>query len=112
MTEQTWPCPECGGPHTVVDVLADDPGYGHSVACSRRHKYLLFRVDLEPHADRKTPIVGVYSKDNGIRLGHIKWWGRWRQFCFFPAAMTLFNPDCMKAIANHCASLTKAHRGG
>lgn len=20
MTEQTWPCPECGGPHTFIDV--------------------------------------------------------------------------------------------
>lgn len=31
-----WAC--CGGPHTVADVEANSPGYGHSISCPNRER--------------------------------------------------------------------------
>jgi len=58
--------------------------------------YLEFE-ELWPEG-RKTAIVGVYSKSHGMRLGQIMWWGRWRQYCFFPDGHTIFNVGCMETI--------------
>lgn len=47
---------------------------------------------------RKTKTLFILSKSTGAVLGEIKWFGRWRQYCFFPAADTIFNRDCMNSI--------------
>jgi len=60
-------------------------------------KYLIFRPVNNPN--RKTEIWSVDSKSGGFSLGQIKWFGRWRQYCFFPARDTVFNTDCMKDIS-------------
>lgn len=59
-------------------------------------QYLRFR--RVERSTRKTPIVYVTSKSTGVRLGEIKWFGRWRQFCFFPEPKTTFNRSCMNDI--------------
>lgn len=33
---QVWPCSECGGPHTMVDVTLNAATGGHSIGCARR----------------------------------------------------------------------------
>ena len=47
---------------------------------------------------RKTPIVAVRSKSDRTLLGTIAWFGRWRQFCFWPEPHTTFNVGCMQDI--------------
>ncbi len=51
-----------------------------------------------PNLDRKTKIFSVFNKDNKTYLGEIKWWGAWRQYCFFPIKDTLFNKSCLLEI--------------
>ncbi len=52
--------------------------------------YLRFeRRELE---GRKTPIVTVISQSGGYALGEIRWYDRWRQFCFYPEAGVLRSP--------------------
>jgi hypothetical protein len=46
----------------------------------------------------KTEVYDVLSKSSGAVLGHIKWYGPWRQYCFFPSPQTVFNPDCLNHI--------------
>ncbi len=46
----------------------------------------------------KTKIWDILSKRSGYILGKIKWYGPWRQYCFFPAAETVFNKTCMEDI--------------
>lgn len=70
-------------------------------------QYLVFERH-EPK-DRKTPVVFVLSKSSGVRLGYIAWFGRWRQFCFWPSPETVFNVGCMTDIQNKIAEL-KAER--
>lgn len=40
----------------------------------------------------------VIARSNEAVLGEIKWFGRWRQYCFFPVIGSVFNPDCMDHI--------------
>lgn len=48
--------------------------------------------------NRKTPIILVQSKSGGYLLGKIKWYGAWRQYCFYPEPETIFNTGCMDDI--------------
>lgn len=58
--------------------------------------YLSFTY--EPSASGKTLVTSVYSARSGDKLGEIKWFGRWRQYAFYPAEGTIWNPDCLADI--------------
>jgi hypothetical protein len=58
--------------------------------------YLRFREVENP--GRKTRKVHVERKSSGKLLGVIKWYGQWRQHCFFPEPDTLFNVTCLHDI--------------
>ena len=61
-------------------------------------KYLEFKfVESKP----KTQVWNVLSKSDGVILGTIKWFGRWRGYCFFPNLkldFLVFSSSCMKDI--------------
>ncbi len=44
---------------------------------------------------RKTRVYEVGSLSSDTCLGVIKWHGAWRQYCFFPAAETLWSRGCL-----------------
>ncbi|MFW9872927.1 MAG: hypothetical protein ACFFG0_07485 [Candidatus Thorarchaeota archaeon] len=48
----------------------------------------------------KTKVWGIYNKNNGIKIGEIRWYGSWRQYCFFPEEGTLFDKTCLTDIIN------------
>ena len=59
------------------------------------NKYLEFKViEQKP----KTKVIAVISKLHGYKLGIVKWYGPWRQYCFFPSAETVFNKNCLDDI--------------
>ena len=59
-------------------------------------KYLDFvRMD---NADKKTCCWQIVSKTSGGTLGLIRWFSRWRQYCFFPYDETVWNKDCLADI--------------
>jgi hypothetical protein len=59
---------------------------------------------------RKTDIYDVRSKRSREHIGTIRWFGRWRQYTFWPMFDTTWNPDCLRFIADKCAELTREHR--
>lgn len=61
-------------------------------------------------ASGKTKIVNVYSARSGDKLGEIRWFGRWRQYAFFPGEGTIWNPECMKEICEKISTLMKERR--
>lgn len=64
---------------------------------------------------RKTAVVDVHSTRSGMKLGRIAWFGRWRQYVFFPEPATVFNPECLDAINRKIRRLMedrKAERRG
>jgi hypothetical protein len=58
----------------------------------------------------KTLHVEVRSTTHGDLLGCIKWFGRWRQYAFFPESGTVWNPDCLREVTERMASLMAARR--
>ena len=58
----------------------------------------------------KTDIWNVLSKTSGYILGQIKWYGAWRQYCFWPSPQTIFNPQCMLDINQAIKQLMEARK--
>lgn len=46
----------------------------------------------------KTSVYHVYSVSDDVFLGEVKWWGPWRQYCFFPEEATIYSVGCMEDI--------------
>ncbi|MFL5954829.1 MAG: hypothetical protein ACJ76I_12055 [Gaiellaceae bacterium] len=72
--------------------------------------YLLFALNAEASAGRKTEVWHVCAARDGSRLGVIKWFGRWRQYAFFPEPGTVFNPECLDAINEQIRTLMRRRR--
>jgi hypothetical protein len=73
-------------------------------------QYLAFTLDERESRGKKTEVWRVRATRDCALLGTIKWFGRWRQYTFFPADGTTFNPECLRAIADYCRMLTTRHR--
>ena len=73
-----------------------------------------------PSKSGKTMIWSLYSsgyKEDGDEehyydfwLGDVKWRGPWRKYAFFPDRDTLFEEECLRAIAQFCEDKTREHR--
>lgn len=46
----------------------------------------------------KTHVVQVVNRKNKVLLGTIKWYGSWRQYCFYPESNKIFNRNCLSDI--------------
>lgn len=57
----------------------------------------------------KTKLFQVISND-GDHLGEIRWFGRWRKYCFMPAPNTVFEQVCMREVSTFIESETSKHR--
>lgn len=71
--------------------------------------YIYFEDCAVPDV-RKTRIVNVINRSSKAVLGQIKWYGPWRQYCYFPSLHTIYNVDCQNRISAEMAAMTKAHR--
>lgn len=71
-------------------------------------QYLRFSL-VGASSSGKTEVWEVTST-RGDALGEIRWFGRWRQYAFFPASGTIYNPNCLAEIAGHVGWLTRRHR--
>jgi len=71
-------------------------------------EYLLVEK-LQREANRKTDQWKVYGLHDNL-LGLIKWFGRWRQYTFFPAAGTVFNSTCLLDLKMHLDWVNKEWR--
>jgi len=52
-----------------------------------------------------------YIRDNRDRvLGQIRWFGKWRQYTFYPEPGTIWNDSCLKDIQHFLAELKEARK--
>jgi len=58
----------------------------------------------------KTQKYACLSNSSHSHLGTVKWWGPWRQYCFFPHGNTVFNVGCMTDINDFIGQLMEARR--
>lgn len=63
-------------------------------------------IGFEERASKsgKTKIFDVFTVEepNHFKLGEIKWHGAWRRYAFFPSPDTLFEPTCLRDLADKC----------
>jgi len=61
---------------------------------------------------KKTSVYRIIKKQgfNNI-LGEIRWFRKWRQYCFFPVDGTIFNDGCLITILDFLEKLKKKRRG-
>jgi hypothetical protein len=58
----------------------------------------------------KTQIWQCLSNNGGYALGVVKWYGAWRQYCFFPSGETIFNVGCLSDIQDFIRQLMEERR--
>lgn len=59
--------------------------------------------------NRKTKIYRLCnSKNELIHLGIIKWYGAWRQYCFFSEDNIVFNKECLNDISKFLDQLNES----
>lgn len=58
----------------------------------------------------KTKRWFISPKPNGGCIGEIKWFPRWRKYCFFPWPGSVYEETCLREIAGFCVDRTKEHR--
>jgi len=77
---------------------------------SIKTKYMEFCKD-DQHAG-KTEVWYVHNLSSGGRLGTVKWYGSWRQYCFFPEPDCVFNKDCMSDVIKFIEGRELVRRSG
>lgn len=72
---------------------------------SAQYKYIHF---VEVKKKPKTSVWECRNNSSGDCLGIVKWYGPWRQYCFFPTPIDglVFNAACLKNICHFIAEVT------
>jgi hypothetical protein len=80
------------------------------MAIIKETKYLTF--DSEKAFGKKTNIIYVCSKFSGLELATIQWYGRRRQYCFFPSLEvdTVWNNACLQDVIDVISQLMNERR--
>jgi hypothetical protein len=75
-------------------------------------EFKYFNVQRRPREKgRKTHAYWLISRSNSNRLGIIKWYASWRQFCFHPEMDTVWSDDCLACVREFLNDL-KVDRAG
>ena len=66
----------------------------------------------EARPDRKTLDYSVVQRldAGGERLGTIRWYGPWRQYCFFPEPDTVWSAGCLADVQTAIARIAQRRR--
>ena len=59
--------------------------------------FIWFYTEIKPEG-RVTNIYTVRSND-GTKLGEVRWFSRWRKYCFFPSPETVYEEICLGDIS-------------
>lgn len=73
-------------------------------------EYLRFERSGALEYGRKTRVWYVLSKSSGDVLGTVSWWAHWRQYTFHPKELCVFNPTCLREIAEFVETQTTLKR--
>jgi hypothetical protein len=65
----------------------------------------IFLIEKKP----KTNVFSVWSKCSGCKLGEIRWYPKWRHYCFIVGDF-IFSDRCMLNIGNNVLMANKKHK--
>ena len=70
------------------------------------YKYFnVFAEALKP--GRKTQDYTVVNRSSGSIIARIRWYGSWRQYCFFPEGETVWSDGCLTDVQQFIERLAK-----
>lgn len=72
------------------------------------YKYLTFRIKEQR---LKTNVYSCLNNNSRVELGVVKWYGAWRQYCYFPLVEAVYNQACLNDIATFLEKVNKEHKG-
>lgn len=75
---------------------------GHALGKYMRLRYLWEAKHLKSE-QHGASVFSIEHRDGG-KLGTVKWYGRWRRYCFYPCEAT-FSADCLRDIATFLEDL-------
>ncbi len=59
------------------------------------YEFIVFRL-LERKA--KKSIWACLNKNSETPLGEVRWYGAWRQYCYFPTTQAIYSAGCLADI--------------
>ncbi len=78
---------------------------------SKDRKYhLSFRRKRKPKGKKTNIYVVEKDHEYGLRLGEVRWYGAFRQYCFYPEKDTMFSKGCLELVNNFLDKVNKRHR--
>ncbi len=61
------------------------------------YKYISFALE---DIKSRTYVWACKNNKSGLKLGTVKWYSPWRQYCYFPSANTILNRGCAYSIGD------------
>ena len=67
---------------------------------------------IEIEQKPKTKVYSVMSKCSNDSLGQIRWYSRWRHYCFFPITgyKTVHSDSCLNEISEFISKINEEHK--
>ena len=68
-----------------------------------KYEYLTFEKTAQQPP--KTSAWECKNAKSGTVLGIVKWYGPWRQYCYFPTVQAFYSAGCLKDVAQFIGQL-------
>ena len=70
-----------------------------------------FSILEVPQENKKTNIYYIYpDSDTDILYGRIKWYNRWRKYCFYAEDNIIWDSKCLTELINFLDKLNKDYK--
>ncbi len=70
-----------------------------------------FSILEVPQENKKTDIYYIYpDSDTDILYGRIKWYNRWRKYCFYAEDNIIWDSKCLTELINFLDKLNKDYK--
>lgn len=72
-------------------------------------KYMIAYI-MPQEAKKKTRSYHVLEERTELTLGHIRWYGAWHSYCFFPEGGVVFDGGCLAQLDAWLSELTETYK--
>jgi hypothetical protein len=79
---------------------------------SASQQYQYFRVVAMPPPKGVTKVYDIISRSQRTSLGTIRWYGSWRQYCFYPQGGTVWSDGCLRDVKHALDAIKAEHAAG
>lgn len=70
-----------------------------------------FSILEVPQENKKTDVYYIYlDSDTDILYGRIKWYNRWRKYCFYAEDNIIWDSKCLTELINFLDKLNKDYK--